>query len=277
MTNAQLKNISNAYYRRLKNISLLLVKDFDKEIIHQFRVEYKRLRAFLRLMALAPGSAEELKLNKLLKKAYHVAGEMRDLQLQLQRILTAANRDNKKAAAYLNILSAEIEKLKPELTELFRNDPVTMSKKRTGQLLPEKFLPPQFKRYVQRQWLVVTNNFRSARHPDDTIHLIRKSLKDMLYNLNNYKGITRQVLAVTICKGREETYFEGVQAILGQYQDQCTAIALLRSYWLQKVPVKERQFLEKLKTRWISEKISAKQALLKELRTVILPANRKNK
>ena len=46
MNQEQIKHIINNHYRKLKKHIKTVAGDFDVEAIHQFRVAYKKLRAF---------------------------------------------------------------------------------------------------------------------------------------------------------------------------------------------------------------------------------------
>ena len=63
--------------------------------------------------------AGEIKISKKLKQGYSIPGFIRDLQLQQQRILEATKHELKKPQAYISLLQKEIEKLQPELSEIF--------------------------------------------------------------------------------------------------------------------------------------------------------------
>ena len=86
MNQEQIKHITNNHYRKLKKQTKTVAEEFDMEAIHQFRVEYKKLRAFLRIISLQHETAGEIKFPKKLKRGYNIIGSVRDLQLQQQRI-----------------------------------------------------------------------------------------------------------------------------------------------------------------------------------------------
>ena len=101
---------------------------------------------------------------------------------------------------------------------------------------------------------------------DTNIHLIRKALKDVLYNLNNYSGLEHAVLSVTVWKGKEEQYITNMLDEMGDFQDQCTAIALLKAEWISGLNSYNQQLLAELKKEWIKKKIAMKQAIVKKLK-----------
>ena len=139
MDQEKIKHITNNHYRKLKKHIKKISEDFDMEAIHQFRIAYKKLRAFLRMISQDHETAGEIKVSKKLKRCYNLSGSVRDLQLQQQRILGATKQELEKPQAYINLLKKEIEKLKPELSEIFLEKPVTASKKKTDASIPDEF------------------------------------------------------------------------------------------------------------------------------------------
>lgn len=271
MNQEQIKHITDNHYRKLKKNIKKIAETFDMEAIHQFRVEYKKLRAFLRMISQQHEEAGEIKVLKKLKTGYNISGSIRDLQLQQQRIMEATKTDLKKPQAYLNILQKEIDKLKPEFTEIFLEDPVIESKKKTDAAIPEEFSLKSFRSFAEKKWTAIYAIILSGFFSDDNIHTIRKSLKDLFYNLKVYEGIEHEILYISIWKGKDGQYFAKILDELGIFQDNCTAIALLKSYWLNSLSTHDRELLEGIKKTWIKDKVRMKQLLIKKLKTDIIP------
>ena len=93
----------------------------------------------------------------------------------------------------------------------------------------------------------------------------------MFYNLKVYEGIEHEILYISIWKGKDGQYFDKILDELGSFQDNCTSIALLKSYWLNSLNTYDRELLELTKKQWIKNKVSMKQLLLKKLKTDIIP------
>src|SRR6478672_10524069 len=79
--------INGVLHTRLKKIQghfHQLQESFDTEAIHDFRLEVKKLRGFLRLLqaGLSPGS--QLKIPPHLKAIYEATGQIRNIQLHLE-------------------------------------------------------------------------------------------------------------------------------------------------------------------------------------------------
>ena len=271
MKQEQIKHITNNHYRKLNKYIKKISEDFNVEAIHQFRVEYKKLRAFLRMISQQHDTAGEIKISKKLKKVYNMLGSIRDLQLQQQRIVAATKQEIKKPQAYVTLLQKEIDKFKPELSEIFLEKPATESKKKTDTFIPDEFPLNSFRNFVQKKWAVVYAIIATRHFSDDNIHAIRKNVKDLFYNLKIYVGVEYEQLSLTIWKGKDEEYFNKLIDELGSFQDKCTAIALLKFYWLNSLNKYNRELLERIKKGWIKDKVSMKQLLVKKLKTDIVP------
>ena len=269
MNHKQIKHITNNHYRKLKKQIKIVAENFDMEAIHQFRIAYKKLRAFLRMISQDYETADEIKISKKLKKSYNISGSIRDLQLQ-QRILEATKQELKKPQAYISLLQKEIEKLQPELSEIFLEKPVTESKKKTDASIPDKFELNGFSNFVQKKWEAIYAIIASRHFSDDNIHAIRKSLKDLFYNLKIYEGVEHELLSLSIWKGKDEQYFNKLLDELGSFQDKCTAIALLKSYWLNSLNIYNRELLERIKKGWVEDKVRMKKLLVKELKADVV-------
>jgi CHAD domain-containing protein len=271
MNKGEIKNITDNYYRKLKKHSKTVVESFDAEAIHLFRVEYKKLRAFLRMLSQGEDTTGEIRILKKLKRAYNISGVIRDLQLQLQRILESAKKEPKNPQAYLTLLQKEIDKLKPELLNIISENPVAESKKKTDTALPYIFQLQDFKLFIQKKQANINSIIASGHFSDDTIHGIRKNLKDLFYNLESYPGIPHNLSSLNILYEKDEKYFDQLLNELGDFQDKCTAIALLKSNWIDSLNTYNRELLERIKKVWIKEKVNMKQSLIKKLKTDIAP------
>jgi CHAD domain-containing protein len=266
MKSEQIKHITNSHYRKLKKYSKKIAEDSDVEEIREFRVEYKKLRAFFRMLSQRNEAGEEIKIAKELKSFYHVSGSIRDLQLQLQRIKEVTKQEAKKPSAYLALLQKEIKKLKPELTELFEKKPVSESKKKTDKAMPDKFFLRNYKDFIHQKWDTAGTIIKRGYFSDDNIHSIRKILKDLFYNLKAYRETDHDLPSSGIWKGKDEHYVHILLDQLGNFQDRSTAIALLKSYWINSLNSHEQVLLNRIKKTWLKEKRSMKNLLMTKLK-----------
>jgi CHAD domain-containing protein len=263
MNKKKIEHITNEHYRKLKKHLKQLMPELAPETIHEFRVEYKKLRAFLRMISQEEETGEEIKIAKKLKKGYAAAGSIRDLQLQQQQILEVTRQTKKKPHAYLVLLKKEIEKQKPELSEIILQDPVAESKKKTAAAIPGKFTIKGFRNFARRKWATINAIISSCHFSDDNLHTIRKSLKDVFYNLEIYGGSNQ---GQGKWKQKDEQYFRTLIEELGSSQDKRSAISLLKSYCLNNLNVYNRVLLEDMKKLWTKQKMEMKKLLINKLK-----------
>ncbi len=268
MNKAAIKQVTNHYYRNLKKHFKEIIPGLDVEKIHQFRIAYKKLRAFLRMLSQDRDKNRAIKITKNLKKSYHISGAIRDLQLQRKRITDATKQELKKPKAYLNLIQQEIKELAKELKNIYLEKPVSECKKKTDPLLPNHFPVKRFRNFANRKWVAIYPIILSRRISDANIHFIRKSLKDLFYNGKIYKGIKQEPGALLLWKEKE---IDQLLDELGIFQDKCAAIALLKSYGFSSLNVSNQQLLDGMKNEWIKDKLALKKLLIKKLKTTVFP------
>jgi CHAD domain-containing protein len=254
-------HVTDGHYRKLKKKGTEIVKGYSAGAIHQFRLSYKRLRAFYRLLS-HENVRGEIKVAKELKKAYTLTGAIRDLQLQQLRVLHATKMKPKSPRPYLNLVQGEIDALQPALAEILRHDPARLSKQKTTGSLPDNFSQKKFREYAAQQWKRIYMILRSGHFSDENIHRVRKILKDLSYALEQFEDAKKETLMLFVWNGKEKAWFDKLLTGLGNFQDRCTSISLLRSYWLTGLNTYNRNLLEQLKKEWIQDKIKMKKSIL---------------
>ncbi len=269
MNKSQVKHIIDDHYRKLKKQLNRIIPGFDPETIHQFRVAYKKLRAFLRMISRQKEKGRKIKFSKKLKRAYKISGTIRELQLQQQRIQETTGPQLKKPKGYLMLLQKEMKKLRLSFSEIIKKEPFTESKKKTGAAIPDKFTVMDYKVFVEKKWNAVNTIIGSGHLSDERIHAIRKNFKDLFYNLKIIDGVDQDILAMSKWKGNTEPYIYQLLAELGDFQDKCMAIILIKSYWQDNLIDSDRVILAQLKKIWEKQKKQQKQLLLKKLKSAV--------
>jgi len=262
-----IKHTVIGYYRKLEKHCKKITGKFDPDSIHEFRVEHKKLRAFLKMLSQEHAKSNKLKISKKLKNTYHVLGSIRDLQQQRQRILEASKYEPQKPRAYRIILQKEIFCYKRKVAEIDLEDVLTESKTKISRSLPHQLRARTFKDFVENKWAAVYAIILSGNFSDDNIHAIRKQLKDLFYSWKEYKEKENGKLSKYVLKGKDEEYFEQLLEELGSYHDKCTAINLLRSDWSD---VLANETLLRIKDIWIREKLGMKNLLVNKLTSDIV-------
>ena len=167
-----LKNKISLITRLAKKINLT----FDKDIIHQFRVEIKTASSFLRLLKFQnPGA--KLKLPKKFKRLYHITGAIRDAQLELGKIIDK----QLELPAYINKLHLVINTRKKEwenhyAKKIFLNLNTKLSNASYDTLHPETL-----EEFIGSH-ISFIHQLSKVKYPSDSnIHTVRKLVKDILY------------------------------------------------------------------------------------------------
>jgi CHAD domain-containing protein len=81
MTKHEIVHIIKVIFRQIKKTIPSIVKHFDQDSIHKFRVQIKKLRAFLRLLSYEMEEPKDLKLPKSLKKNIHCYRSSKELTI----------------------------------------------------------------------------------------------------------------------------------------------------------------------------------------------------
>jgi CHAD domain-containing protein len=263
--------INNKLSSDLKKMADAFEEKIDVDTIHKFRVGYKKARAFTRMIALQNGTKTTIKISKELKTSYKIAGLIRDIQLQQQRIIETTKKGIKKPIAYLNLLNLHTEKLKKELSNPTSNN---LNKKvcssKTEVITATKFSTHKFRSFVKQRWDTVHTILKSGNYSDTNLHLIRKNLKDIFFNLKIYEKATPEKSLCTSWRGKDEAFFVQILAMLGSFQDKCTGIDFLKTSNINGLNENNLQLLKQIKTVWIKEKKILKKALLHQLKIELL-------
>lgn len=149
--------------------------NFDKDVIHDFRVEVKTLRSFLRLINTETNIPVELP--KKLKRLYHIAGAIRDTQLEMERL----SAKEQQLPNYTANLRYSLERQKNEWSRHYS--------KKTFRRLSYKLLETDYKRlpptalpdFFNLRMLWVADLGKVTSPTDNQVHSIRKHIKDVLY------------------------------------------------------------------------------------------------
>ena len=140
-----------------------------------------------------------IKISNIVKDCFKKAGIFRDILLQQQHLLKAVKaKEIKKPDSYLNLLQKESDQLKEELLKIVTTKAVAYNYKKTSALLPDKFSIKKFRNFLQQQWDIIDAIILSERLSDENFHSIRKSLKDIFFNLTIYEKTKHGIFSNSI-------------------------------------------------------------------------------
>jgi CHAD domain-containing protein len=267
MNKQAIQHIIKGHYKKIKKQLNNISAGFNPKDIHQFRVTYKKLRAFLRMLSLQNEIADKIRILKKIKHCYHLSGLLRDLQLQQQHITETSKQELKKPGEYLKLLQGEMNTVKKHLSEIIATNPVTAGKRNTSKHIPGNFPLKNFRLYAKEKWHDVHNIVAASRFTEQTLHNIRKKLKDLFYNLKKMEPAKNKKLSTFIHAKLNEHYFNKLMGELGNFQDKCAGVVLLKPVWLNKLNKYNQQQLAQIKKQWIKDKVLMKHLLITNLKT----------
>lgn len=257
-------------YRRYKTIcsySKDLPKAFGEEDIHNFRLEVKKLRAIYRLLN-AKGNKKH-HLPERLMSFYHMAGVIRNLQLQRRALLEyAASTDQPAPISCTAILDGRIAVAVRQSQLALEMHPFRVrTRRRTGAGLTKYTLAEKTAALAKRESSLLQALPAAGPWPDTAIHELRKSVKDLLYvwpYLDNdaIKEIRPESL------GSKEALHE-LSLLIGDYLDIEIRMQLLRDpAYLFAAGQEAKPFLQAASENWQSRKAG----LLEKIRQTLHPA-----
>lgn len=272
MIKSATKNIINLHYRKLNKFIKIVSKHFEPESIHQLRVEYKKQRAFLRMISEEKDEKEKIKIPGKLKKAYHIAGEIRDLQLQHQRILVLKKEETIPPEAYLQLLEQHIKKLKPEFSGIPLKKTIKKTIKKAGKLTVEKISTAHPDKFIDKNCAAIIAIITSSNFSDLDIHTVRKHLKDIFYTIHELEGVDEQIkFSSSAITNDEMEYFDQLLEEMGNFQDKCISITFLNEQWLYSLNSADQQILKEIKEIFTADKCEIKNDLVIKLQNELIP------
>jgi len=153
--------------------------DLTFDAVHDWRVNYKKLRAILRM---ASEEDDEIEIPLSLKDVYTVAGEVRDRQMQLRRLKEWFGNEIIFPPVYTEMISQEIVDSGDQLQPLTENDAVLqISHHKIKSALPSKVANKTIHSFLQDQVFEIRNILWLTYKKDDYLHSCRKHLKDLQY------------------------------------------------------------------------------------------------
>jgi CHAD domain-containing protein len=271
------KQIDEVIDTRFKNLNKMLPKvleHFDNESIHSFRLETKKLRAFLRLCSIQLIETNELRVPKKLKRFYGYIGIIENLQLQQQKINPLLNTNDNSCnncKSYLQLLQAEEQYWKVQAKSLLNDgDNFIDEHDVVINSLPYKLSKETLKKFNEKKSQEL-NELMSSFNKDETLHRIRKIINDLIYNWS-YIEVYSPLLPMRLARHENLVCFS---ELLGKFRDVAIALNLLQSTLRDSEKNNpETPYLEKMETEWQSEKEQIKEKIyLKLLQLKLIPSS----
>lgn len=216
MTKKEEKKYFGKEWRKMKAELTSFLKGGEQEDLHRFRIQVKKLRAFLILL---DGAAEDPKLIrnfKPIKKIFKRAGEIRNafIYQELGKTLETG-RDE--------FMNNQLQ-LQLKTTKKFKSKKVRFLKelKETRRVLIKKIKPVsdlQIYLFYQNQLHQIATFMENPEFNDQLLHEYRKRVKILLYNFKPAHA--------ALGSGLNEEYLEKVQIAIGDWHDHILTLNLL--------------------------------------------------
>ena len=217
--------IINAFDKRFKKVKKYynkLLEDFEIEQIHGFRLEMKKLRAFIRLINTNIPEEKKIKIDRKIKPFYNTTGNIRNLQLHQQRVSHLCDEMLlEKPVQYLQLLHNEENKQKKKAVCIADKIPFNQFRKKIIDLVPGKLKAESVQAFVIKKQHTLLELILLSDYSDEALHEIRKVLKNLLYN---WKYISPYVPSALPAYFTNKKNIEVFTDKLGEFHDFCTAL-----------------------------------------------------
>ncbi|TMI75785.1 MAG: CHAD domain-containing protein [Bacteroidetes bacterium] len=257
-------HIAHHYFKRLYKEQEKVKKGFKPDAIHDFRVAYKKLRAFLRMEAMMVAETSQVKFPHSFKNVYLAAGQIRDRQLFIGRI-GPNKRSGNQAARKIHSLEKEIEERK-------NNNDLFLSRKDFDEMennitmhLPLLARTALIKDFVQQKLDTVKKISAKKEYRDKELHSVRKCLKDIIYVAAIFREDLRSRVPFTGLYRSDYKKAEQLADALGSFNDITIALSFVSPSEIRKADPGERQYLQSVRRQLLMEKRRLKKTVLRKL------------
>jgi tRNA nucleotidyltransferase/poly(A) polymerase len=230
----------------------------DKEAVHAVRVDFKKIRALLRLYRSTHKKNRNLPLPAVLKQLYHAAGALRDRQVYLELLLAYHADKQDKPVNYLKQISGDIKFHQEKLEKLLKIFPFDRVRKNMADLFYSKLRNKQVKQYFLHAKKQLKQLRRHAQS-DTSIHTIRKNIKDLLYNASLFK---KNKKAGAVLKKRK--WLKEIEDRTGTLNNIRVALSFIKRN-RQQTPA-DRIRLQSIMQSWAHKKNILKRVTLSQLK-----------
>jgi CHAD domain-containing protein len=177
------KNLKN-FQRKCAALAVTVGKSFSPAAIHQFRIEYKKLRSYLTFVSTVDGDEKKFSIRKRAKKRYELAGQIRDEFLFLQRFRLMAPPGTVFLHQHVVCVRKSISALKKAWKNAKPFPPLEKCLiKHPANRFPDKLSLADFNDYLENNERHIFSMVKGKDLSDSQLHSLRKVVKERSYNL----------------------------------------------------------------------------------------------
>jgi CHAD domain-containing protein len=233
--------VINQHFNKISKLTRKVASDFDKHVVHELRVEMKKLGAFLHLLNTEQHKGQ-LKISRRLKSFKGYIGIIRNLQLQEHLIQELIPANAHSIEPYLRQLRSEAQGWKKEVMKLIFEH-LNFDEERDAMLnsIPKELSNISVRKFLKLKAHEIESLLIFQPVKENSLHELRKLLKGILYNWP-YVDQEAETMLPFEMNGLEK--LQALSDILGAYGNQCTALDLLQPAYIDNVPdVRGRELL----------------------------------
>jgi len=266
MTKRDITHIIKEIFRQIKKTQSPIIRNFDQDSIHKFRVQIKKLGALLRLLSFKMDVRSPLKLPKRLKNIYSAAGNVRSIQLQLSQIKNSS-KNNGSLTRYNKQLEKDLDGCIKKLKMRFDKKIIQSKEKKIISKIPEKIDDSTFKNFYQLKIKTIKSVIESGVFSDGELHTIRKLIKDLIYISKIVRESGVFLIQNSFLKEENLKFTEKVAQELGEFNDVCSGIRFLTPDYFDENNPDEMKTLDTIRTEWNTKKKVLREALIKSIKS----------
>lgn len=172
------------------------LKSEDQEELHRFRIQVKKISAFLMLMDHVNHDGKHIKCFKPVKEVFRRSGKLRNSYIA-RKLKPDSLPANKSAGSFRKLVYRRWKKIKKANLAIRRKI--------------KGVKPAPLQRFYRSELLQVALSLKQLRS-DDQLHDCRKRIKGFLYNYKLFKEVLDMAL--------NTRYLEQVEEAIGKWHDQ---------------------------------------------------------
>jgi CHAD domain-containing protein len=262
--------IKEVIVEKTEEITVLCEKinnGFDMQDIHDFRVAFKYLRSFLRLIRMHNDN-KGLKAPDKLKDLYYIAGYIRDAQIELLNI----TEEQLGLPDYNNELEKRISALKKDWTKSYTNKILLQFVKRLKNYEFEALPAGVLANFLNSRMASIDDNMRMRTPTDVQMHNVRKHAKDIINTTHAVKKKHWTAAEVEI-KSMPLKELTHVADEIGNYNDERFHLVTMKQYSEQIVEAADKAKIKQISKEQQPKVAKHKKNIIKLVKELLVRNN----
>ncbi len=268
----------NAYvekrFDKMRLLMLKSIKTFDKEAIHKFRLEVKKIRALMRFLDCVIKDFNYNKQKKYVLPFYQQIGAIRDWQIQIDKCQLDNNPDNSAFwGKYCDVLRKDIEEKKDTILRGVKLKDLKNTYKLQKNIIAaiKSIDEKKINTYFKKRSNDIQNSIDKMDYSVDKMHDLRKLIKEYYYN----QGLLYELSTGKKKSSKSDTVahkpiYDDIQTKIGEWHDHENMIQSLHTrFAAMQLQDGEKDVYDNIKTDFEVNKALLKNEITKMLGTHI--------